>query len=87
MSNMHPVNRRTFLKTSAALGGGLALGAYLPGLRASARTASAAGALEPNVWIRIGADDSVRVMLTMLEMGQGVMTSMPQAASMSLMGG
>jgi isoquinoline 1-oxidoreductase beta subunit len=84
MSKTHAVNRRTFLKTSAVLGGGLAVGAYLPGLRSPARAASAAGALEPNVWVRIGADDSVRVMLTMLEMGQGVMTSMPMLVAEEL---
>ena len=39
---------------------------------------------EPNVWIKINADDSVRIMLTMLEMGQGVMTSMPMLVAEEL---
>src|SRR5205809_6332796 len=67
--------RRTLLKVSAA-GGALLVGGYLPGLRETS-TAEAAGALEPNVWVKIGTDDTVTIMLSQLEMGQGVMTSMP----------
>src|SRR5205809_7737412 len=69
------LTRRTFLKVSAA-GGALLVGGYVPGLRETS-TAEAAGALEPNVWVKIGADDTVTIMLSQLEMGQGVMTSMP----------
>src|SRR6185295_11405038 len=68
------LDRRTFLRVSA--GGALLVGGYLPGLLEST-TAEAAGSFEPNVWVRIGADDSVTIMLSQLEMGQGVMTSMP----------
>src|SRR6266567_6875242 len=69
------LTRRTFLKVSAA-GGALLVGGYVPGLRQTS-TAEAAGALEPNVWVKIGADDTITIMLSQLEMGQGVMTSMP----------
>src|SRR5437773_1625854 len=69
------LTRRTFLKVSAA-GGALLVGGYVPGLRETS-TAEAAGALEPNVWVKIGTDDTVTIMLSQLEMGQGVMTSMP----------
>ncbi|HJW12732.1 MAG TPA: twin-arginine translocation signal domain-containing protein, partial [Albitalea sp.] len=69
------LTRRVFLKTATAAGGGLVLGVYLP--LGSDPTLDAAGTFEPNVWIRVNADDTVRIMLTMLEMGQGVMTSMP----------
>jgi isoquinoline 1-oxidoreductase beta subunit len=75
------LNRRTFLKVSAT-GGALILGAYIPGLRNS--TAEAAGMFEPNVWLKIGADDSVTIMLSQLEMGQGVMTSMPMLVAEEL---
>lgn len=72
------MNRRTFLKVSAA-GGALLVGGYLPG------TAEAAnGLFEPNVWLKIGADDSVTIMLSQLEMGQGVMTSMPMLVAEEL---
>ena len=76
------LTRRTFLKTATAAGGGLMIGAYLP--LGNARTALAAGTFEPNVWIKVNADDTVRIMLTMLEMGQGVMTSMPMLVAEEL---
>jgi isoquinoline 1-oxidoreductase beta subunit len=75
-------SRRLFLKTTAAAGGGLMLGTYLP--VGVGRSAQAAGVFEPNVWVRIGADDSVRIMLSMLEMGQGVMTAMPMLVAEEL---
>jgi len=76
------LNRRTFLKVSVA-GGALIVGGYLPGLRDSG-AAEAAGLFEPNIWVKIGADDSVTIMLTQLEMGQGVMTSMPMLGAEEL---
>src|SRR5438093_6648023 len=76
------LTRRTFLKVSAA-GGALLVGGYLPGLRQTS-TGTAAGVLEPNVWVRIGSDDTVTIMLTQLEMGQGVMTSMPMLVAEEL---
>src|SRR5262245_43728385 len=76
------LNRRCFLKVSAA-GGAMLVSGYLPGLRESA-TAEAAGVFEPNIWLKIGADDSVTIMLTQLEMGQGVMTSMPMLVAEEL---
>src|SRR5438128_10152756 len=76
------LTRRTFLKVSAA-GGALLVGGYVPGLRETS-TAEAAGVLEPNVWVRIGSDDSITIMLWQLEMGQGVMTSMPMLVAEEL---
>src|SRR6185436_4783839 len=76
------LNRRTFLKVSAA-GGAFLIGGYVPGLRESS-TAEAAGLFEPNVWVQIGADDAVTIMLSQLEMGQGVMTSMPMLVAEEL---
>jgi len=76
------LSRRTFLKTATAAGGGLMIGAYLPLRGATAVTA--AGSFEPNIWIKVNADDTVRIMLTMLEMGQGVMTSMPMLVAEEL---
>src|SRR6476619_2956670 len=79
------LNRRTFLKTSAAAGGGLMIGGYLPvALGRSAAALDAAGAFEPNIWLKINSDDTVRIMLSQLEMGQGVMTSMPMLVAEEL---
>jgi isoquinoline 1-oxidoreductase beta subunit len=75
------LSRRTFLKVSAA-GGALLVGGYLPGLREG--TAEAAGLFEPNVWLKISADDTATIMLSQLEMGQGVMTSMPMLVAEEL---
>ncbi len=74
-------SRRSFLKTATAVGGGLMLGSYLSPL---GNLAEAADTFEPNVWIKITPDDSVRIMLTMIEMGQGVMTSMPMLVAEEL---
>jgi len=79
---MKILNRRSFLKVSAT-GGALLVGAYLPGLRGTG-TAEAAGSFEPNVWLKISADDIVTIMLSQLEMGQGVMTSMPMLVAEEL---
>src|SRR5690349_15442123 len=89
MTRSASLSRRTFLKSATAAGGGLMIGAYLPmsgstALTTGGATVLAAGSFEPNVWIRVNADDSVRIMLTMLEMGQGVMTSMPMLVAEEL---
>jgi isoquinoline 1-oxidoreductase beta subunit len=76
------LTRRVFLKSTTAAGGGLLLGVYLP--LGSDSVLDAAGSFEPNIWIRVNADDTVRIMLTMLEMGQGVMTSMPMLVAEEL---
>ncbi len=47
-------------------------------------TAEAAGVFEPNVWVKIAADDTVTITLSQLEMGQGVMTSMPMLVAEEL---
>src|SRR5215475_4475115 len=75
MTKNMTVTRRFFLQTTAVAGGGLMIGGYLPGLTQAA--SAAAGAFEPNVWVKVTADGKARIMLSMLEMGQGVMTAMP----------
>jgi isoquinoline 1-oxidoreductase beta subunit len=62
---------------------GLLVGACLPSWTGT-DLVNAAGSFEPNVWIKVNADDTVRIMLTMLEMGQGVMTSMPMLVAEEL---
>jgi len=69
------VDRRTFLKSSALLTGGLMLGISLPEL---VRDAKAAGTLyTPNAWVHIADDNTITLLSARSEMGQGVYTSMP----------
>ena len=80
-------SRRAFLKSSAAVTGGLVLGFSFPAslLAAKAKSKAASTApFAPNVWLRIGADDSVTVICSQVEMGQGVMTSMPMLVAEEL---
>ena len=77
------INRRNFLKVSAT-GGAVLFSVCIPGLRGSATLEAANGVFEPNVWVKISADDSTTITLSMLEMGQGVMTSMPMLVAEEL---
>jgi isoquinoline 1-oxidoreductase subunit beta len=68
------LSRRSFLATSAAIGGGLVLSLSLPLDRSEA--ASSEG-LAPNAFIRIGSDGQVVLTMPYVEMGQGTYTSIP----------
>ena len=73
------VARRDFLKTSAAIGGGLCIAAYIPELAARPleNTATSGTVFAPNAFVRIASDDSVTIIANHSEMGQGVYTSLP----------
>jgi isoquinoline 1-oxidoreductase beta subunit len=64
--------RREFMRVAALAGGGFAIG-VAPFARAAADDAPFA----PNPFVRIGADNSVTVMVKHLEMGQGTYTGLP----------
>jgi len=69
-------SRRDFLKTGAAVSGGLVLGVVLPD--ALARPAEAAPATSmPNAFVKIGSDNSITILSARSEMGQGTFTTMP----------
>jgi isoquinoline 1-oxidoreductase beta subunit len=78
------LNRRTFLKTTSAAGGLLIGGYFAEVLDRESEELLAAGSFEPNIWLKINGDDTVRIMLSQLEMGQGVMTSMPMLVAEEL---
>ena len=77
------INRRNFLKSSAAVAGGLIIGFHWP---QNSRFAQAAETIEAdiNAWLRIGTDDSITVMIAHSEMGQGVYTSLPMLVAEEL---
>lgn len=74
-------SRRQFLKAGAVLGGGLVIGFVVPGAKrlafAQPAAAAAVASFAPNAFLRIGNDDSVTVLLSHSEMGQGVWTALP----------
>jgi len=84
------MKRRDFLKTGAALGGGLLLSLYVPewALADTAREATPLSAtpatFAPNAFVRIGADNIVTVIVNKSEMGQGVYTSLPMMVAEEL---
>ena len=75
------VNRRDFLKSTAATGAALVIGFHLSG-SASALAASAEDQEKKSVnpfdaWIRIAPDNQVTLIVGKSEMGQGIMTALP----------
>jgi isoquinoline 1-oxidoreductase subunit beta len=80
MQTIVNLSRRGFLKAGA----GLTLGVAAPGTfaqmagpgQAGGKTV-APGAFEPNAFVRIGADNTVTVIVKHVEMGQGTYTGLP----------
>ena len=68
-------SRRSFLKTSAAMTGGLMIGFNLPGTAGQAMAGAAVHA--PNAWVHIAENNAITILSAHSEMGQGVYTSMP----------
>src|SRR6267142_666727 len=68
------LSRRSFLVTSAAIGGGLMLSLSLPLGRSEAANSDS---FAPNAFIRIGGDGQIILTMPYVEMGQGTYTSIP----------
>src|SRR3989475_13014898 len=73
------LSRRDFLKAGAGLtlGGAVPTLAQMAGPGQGGRSVVAAGALEPNAFVRIGTDNTVTLIVQHLEMGQGTYTGLP----------
>ncbi len=80
MSDSTQVSRREFLGTSAAAGGALMIGFAMPGWAANAPTKT----MLPNSWVVVGSDNSITILCSRSEMGQGVYTSMPMLVAEEL---
>ena len=76
--------RRVFLHVSTAASGGLLLGFAIPGLGRAEVSPAAGAVFKPNAFIRIGADERIAIVVSMAEMGQGVLTSIPQLVAEEL---
>ena len=71
------LNRRNFLKASAAIGGGLIIQLVLPSaLRPAWAAAEASPGFAPNAFVRIDRQGAVTLVMPMVEMGQGIYTAM-----------
>ena len=71
-ANVKPASRREFLKSTAAIGGGLIIGLHLP----AAGAAAAHPSVTVNAWVRITPDNKITLICHRNEMGQDVHTSL-----------
>ena len=95
MSTPISTSRRRFLKQSAALGGGLTLGFYLPTAPAATPSAKSPGPLigpvdeavpgpEVNAWVVVRPDNTVVIRYARSELGQGSSTAAPMIVAEEL---
>lgn len=73
----HAISRRTFMKVSGVVGGGLVLGFFIPGANRFANAQAAKPVYAPNAFLRIAPDNTVTIAVNRLEFGQGVNTALP----------
>ena len=82
MNYIPQINRRAFVVSAAAFGGGLALGMDIPFGPTVVRAAD--GSPEVTAWVVIKADDGVVIRIARSEMGQGSMTGLAQLVAEEL---
>jgi isoquinoline 1-oxidoreductase beta subunit len=83
MNFVPKMNRRAFLATGAAAGGGLALSMNIP-FGGPDIVRAADGSPEVNAWVVIKPDDTVVVRIARSEMGQGTLTGLAQMVAEEL---
>ena len=79
------ISRRTFIKATALVAGGLIIGFtiphakrfLMPGTAPADATKDAEKLPAPNAFLRIGSDRTITVMLAHSEMGQSIWTTLP----------
>src|SRR3954454_8856653 len=76
------LDRRSFLVSAAAIGGGLSLGLRIPFGLAGAQAADSVP--EVNAWVVIRPDDTVVIRIARSEMGQGTLTGLAQLVAEEL---
>ena len=78
------ISRRRFMISTAAAGGGLALGLRVPFGVSAARAAEAAADSEMNAWVVVRPDDTCVIRIVRAEMGQGTLTGLAQLVAEEL---
>lgn len=70
------LSRRRFLASASSAAGALVIAFHLPGATSLAQAAQGKD-FSPNAYLRVGADDSITIVVALVEMGQGTFTSIP----------
>lgn len=78
------LNRRSFLKSTATVAGGLMIGFYLPNPSRLALAVETPETTTINAWLRISSDDRITILIAHSEMGQGVYTALPMLVAEEL---
>jgi isoquinoline 1-oxidoreductase subunit beta len=81
MSHALRHSRRSFIKSSAVLGGGLLLSFHIPG---AGQSAGASSPREVNAWVVVQPDETVVIRIARSEMGQGTLTGLAQLVAEEL---
>lgn len=77
MSKSKSINRRDFLKAGTLSIGGLLLSFALPAQAAHRFGTMSAAETPLNAYLRIGTDNRIHIILSKVEMGQGIWTTIP----------
>ena len=83
MNHVANIDRRSFVASAAALGGGFALGFEIP-FSGSGVARAQDRAPEINAWVVIRPDDTVAIRIARAEMGQGTLTGLAQLVAEEL---
>ena len=83
MNYVPKIDRRSFVVSAAAMGGGLALGLDLP-FGGPQVIRAQDGSPEVNAWVVIRPDDTVVIRIARSEMGQGTLTGLAQLVAEEL---
>ena len=78
MKRQRIINRRDFMKTGAVAAGGLLVSFAVPAVGNRLQSeVSLSATLTPNAFLHIDEDDTIQIILSKVEMGQGIWTTLP----------